>query len=296
MAKRINRALWYCGILLMIFALLVMRCCSTLETGVLGPRLEDWSPRWQVLAPGVDMLRGRTGNPRLVFYALRIDLADPSLGVIVNDPGDGAGSIPSIKVSSFVRRYDCIAALNANPFSPVSDREGEARMVSGLLISSGVLVSPPYPAYDAIVFYAEIGADAPRAAIIRQSELKDTGNIEQALGGFSIILWKEEITVVPERTVRHPQSAAGLSADGSTLYLLAIDGRQWSSVGATEAETALILKRLGAYDGLNFDGGGSTALAVQEGGRVRLLNRPVHGNLFPGTERAVASCLGIIRR
>jgi exopolysaccharide biosynthesis protein len=75
--------------------------------------------------------------------------------------------------------------------------------------------------------------------------------------------------------------------------LLVIDGRRLGSVGATEEEIAVILQRLGAEDGLNFDGGGSTALVLRYGdGRIRAVNTPIHG-MLPGKERAVATCLGI---
>jgi exopolysaccharide biosynthesis protein len=92
---------------------------------------------------------------------------------------------------------------------------------------------------------------------------------------------------------KHPRSAAGLSNQGRTLYLLVIDGRRPGSQGATEVETAFILKRLGAEWGLNFDGGGSSALAMRYAdGRVRTLNKPIHSGI-PNRERAVAACLGL---
>jgi exopolysaccharide biosynthesis protein len=72
-----------------------------------------------------------------------------------------------------------------------------------------------------------------------------------------------------------------------------IDGRRSGSAGATEAELGVILRRLGAVEGINFDGGGSTALALRyPDGRVRAVNTPVHGGI-PGQERGVAACLGI---
>jgi exopolysaccharide biosynthesis protein len=92
---------------------------------------------------------------------------------------------------------------------------------------------------------------------------------------------------------RHPRSAAGISPEGRFLYLLVIDGRRSGSIGATEAETALLLRALGAHNGINFDGGGSSALAVRFGeNRVRVVNRPVHAGI-PGIERAVSGCLGV---
>jgi exopolysaccharide biosynthesis protein len=120
------------------------------------------------------------------------------------------------------------------------------------------------------------------------------------VGGFFTVLRDGSITENAQQgQARHPRSAAGLSRDGSTLYLLVVDGRQFGSIGATEAELAAILNRLGACDGLNFDGGGSTALAlrVPDGNstnksRIRVVNTPIH-NHIPGWERAVATCLGI---
>jgi exopolysaccharide biosynthesis protein len=67
-------------------------------------------------------------------------------------------------------------------------------------------------------------------------------------------------------------------------------------VGATEEEVGVILTRLGADDGLNFDGGGSTALVLRyPDGKIRPVNTPIHG-MIPGKERAVATCLGIRKR
>jgi len=137
--------------------------------------------------------------------------------------------------------------------------------------------------------------------LCRGTESGGLDSVENAVGGFRIILREGGL---PERLLsgnnasqseapRHPRSAAGLSADGSILYLLVIDGRRPGSAGATEAETGFVLKNLGAAWGLNFDGGGSTALALRfPDGRVRTANTPVHGGI-PGRERAVAACLGI---
>jgi hypothetical protein len=59
-----------------------------------------------------------------------------------------------------------------------------------------------------------------------------------------------------------------------------VDGRQDMSVGATVAETAAIMSRLGCVEAINLDGGGSSTLALS--GLV--LNRP-----SDGTERPIAN-------
>lgn len=61
---------------------------------------------------------------------------------------------------------------------------------------------------------------------------------------------------------RHPRSVVGFSRDSATLYLVAVDGRQASSVGMSLGELAPAMIALGLHDALNLDGGGSTALVV----------------------------------
>jgi hypothetical protein len=85
---------------------------------------------------------------------------------------------------------------------------------------------------------------------------------------------------------RNPRSAVGFSKDSSTLYLIAVDGRRATDPGMTLVELARAMLRLGVYDGMNFDGGGSTAMVVE--GKV--VNRPSDAS----GERAVGSGLLVI--
>jgi exopolysaccharide biosynthesis protein len=218
-------------------------------------------------------------------------------------------------VSSFVRNNGLVVGINTVPFTPSSAREAEERKVAGLGVSEGRLIAPPVPRFDALVFYRD-----GRAAIVGQWELSvtDSGDkpgetlppeILHATGGFHCILRDGELTGrARQKSPRYARSAAGVSADGRILYLIAINGGRLMNRGATEAETALILKQLGAGDALNLDGGGSSALvlrfpigaadgavdSVADGAvdEVAVLNTPVHSG-FPGRERAVALCLGI---
>ncbi|NNE71714.1 MAG: phosphodiester glycosidase family protein [Rhodothermales bacterium] len=67
----------------------------------------------------------------------------------------------------------------------------------------------------------------------------------------------------------HPRTAAGVTAEGA-LILMVVDGRQRDSRGANLTELAQLLASAGAVDGINLDGGGSSALVVDG----VLLNRP----------------------
>jgi hypothetical protein len=252
-------------------------------------------PQWQPFAEdklgGLAYFTGKVSSPRLEFHALRIDLSVPELRIVAagGGSGDSSGEFLSTFVSSFVRDNDLIAGINVLPFYPVSGIEGEPRVNVGLVVTDGVMVSPPHPKYDALVFYVD-----GHAEIVAQSEITTAENIKSAVGGFSRILENNELVPrVLNLSDRHPRSAAGISSSGRYLYLLVIDGRRLGSVGSTETETALLLQALGASEGINFDGGGSTALALlYPDGEVRVVNTPIHDQIR-GRERAVAGCLGI---
>jgi hypothetical protein len=242
-------------------------------------------------ASGVDYFAGKVSRPRMEFYALRIDLSHPDVRIVAAGGGSFVdGKFLSMTVSSFVRDNGLLAGINALPFDVASDKEGEPRVNIGIVISDGVMVSPPHARFDALVFYADGGV-----AIVSQSVIDSTENIVNAVGGFYRILEGGEIVLrALELKTRHPRSAAGISPDGRFLFLLAIDGRRPGSVGGTEAETAILLRSLGATEGINFDGGGSTALVLRyPDGTIRPVNTPVH-NQIPGRERAVAGCLGVL--
>lgn len=60
----------------------------------------------------------------------------------------------------------------------------------------------------------------------------------------------------------NPRTAVGTSRDGRHLFLVTVDGRQAFSKGVSLAGMAQILRRYGAWNAINLDGGGSTTLAA----------------------------------
>ncbi|MET9730743.1 phosphodiester glycosidase family protein [Streptomyces sp. NPDC006458] len=63
---------------------------------------------------------------------------------------------------------------------------------------------------------------------------------------------------------RAPRTAAGVTANGR-IVLLTVDGRRpGHSAGLTIAETAEVMRSLGAVNAINLDGGGSTAMVVND--------------------------------
>jgi hypothetical protein len=87
--------------------------------------------------------------------------------------------------------------------------------------------------------------------------------------------------------VRHPRTGIGFSRDSTRLYLITVDGRQESSSGMSLVEFARLMLKLGVYEGLNLDGGGSTAMVVDG----RLVNHPSD----PAGERTVGNALLVVQ-
>ncbi|HEY9226307.1 MAG TPA: phosphodiester glycosidase family protein [Gemmatimonadaceae bacterium] len=97
-----------------------------------------------------------------------------------------------------------------------------------------------------------------------------------------------EGTISRNAEARHPRSAVGFSRDSTTLFLLTVDGRQAKSVGMTLDELAKVMRALGAWNAMNFDGGGSTTMVI--GGAV--VNSPSD----TGGARDVGNALVLVKR
>lgn len=139
--------------------------------------------------------------------------------------------------------------------------------------------------------YILIARGKARAFVLRNLVARDTirllarltpgvGKVTQAIGGWPRIVRQGKNTVrfeviaeeaIPANTDRrHPRTAIGISRDGRKLYFAVVDGRQVGSVGVTLDELANLMVRLGAYDAINLDGGGSSTMVVNG----RIVNSP----------------------
>lgn len=115
----------------------------------------------------------------------------------------------------------------------------------------------------------ELAAEAPEV----------NGIIAYCIGGAPRIVRDGRVSVEAEQehlsknfaTDRHPRTAVGVSRDGKMLSFVTADGRQPAvSVGQSLSELAEDLVRLGCWDAINLDGGGSTTMVV----RGEVVNRP----------------------
>jgi len=261
------------------------------------PSAIAWQPRFV----GVETARLEVSLPRpLVAQLARVDLRAPGLRWLATpaaDPSAGPGPTRGRTTSNFLREHRLQLAINAAPFDPVRPEEGGLHQVVGLQVSQGRLVSGPARQFPALL----LGPDG-RARI--EPPPFDLTGVDNAVAGFEIVLRAGLPTAAASpvrlpsapaaRTALHPRTAVGLDAAGRRAWLVVVDGRQSGhSEGVTLAELASLLRALGASEGLNLDGGGTSTLVIEDAsGEPRVLNRPIHGGV-PGQERASGSHLGL---
>jgi hypothetical protein len=251
------------------------------------------------LFQGVDettaTIQGGSGTSQA--YVVRIDLTAPGVSFTTTAGASGAtpnaGSIPEVvtqTTSQFLKSTDAQVAINTNFFScPCVTNASNSEYLLGLEISNGKLVSSDQSGYSALLLQQN-----NQASLVAGGSVADTGGIYNAVSGGGVVLRNGADVVngsIPGDPLNpNPRSVGGLSQNGEYLYLMAIDGRQAGySAGVTQAEEADLMSALGAWNAINFDGGGSTALVVQgTDGNPDLLNRP-----SGGAERYDGANLGI---
>ncbi len=84
---------------------------------------------------------------------------------------------------------------------------------------------------------------------------------------------------------KNPRTAVGFNEDSTKLFIVTVDGRQTHySLGMTLPELAKFMKKIGCYQAVNLDGGGSTTMWVN--GKIENSpsdkegERPVHNALI----------------
>ena len=236
--------------LLAAWALLALAACASVQPLPVG---------WTAVAPGVAH-RAWAPWPDSDVQALRVDLTQVRLALsLPAEAGLPLDQMPSSR--------GALAAINASFF----DREFRPR---GLTVSGGqpwpALLKPPKPAADPLLACdtrCVIRFDAPaapepgwRLAVSGTPWLVRDGQARTA---------EDDATCANLCAQTHPRTAVGLDASGRQLIVLLAAGRRGEVKGLTLAQTAALMRELGAVQAFNLDGGGSSTLLI--GGESRLL-------------------------
>ncbi|MEM1060600.1 MAG: phosphodiester glycosidase family protein [Verrucomicrobiota bacterium] len=245
---------------------------------------------------GVTLETEERTEPRpLRLYWVEADLDAPGVAFEVSpgngpEPGEASAALPAEQA----REHDWQVVMNGDAFSnpdgeePLFYTEGMPVDLLGLAVSDGETYSQPHPRFG--YFYQD------RQGRFAVGQGKAPGDVRQAVAGFGRLIDDGKVRPT-EDGKRHPRSAIGYDPKRNVLIFLVVDGRQPGvSEGASRRELAEWLHARGAREALNLDGGGSSLLAIRQGGRTRTLNRPVGLLNQPGTVRPVGNCVGLKAR
>jgi len=119
----------------------------------------------------------------------------------------------------------------------------------------------------------------------------DFSKIETAVGGGGVLVRDGVAQTEFSHNVsgKNPRTAIGLDKSGTKVTLLVLDGRRSDARGMTQQELGKLMEELGCYTALNFDGGGSSLMAIEQRGEQTTVNKPSDGG-----NRKVTNSLGIV--
>jgi len=117
-----------------------------------------------------------------------------------------------------------------------------------------------------------------------------------AVGGQALLVQDGRMPAYFTQNIagKHARTAAGISKDGKTLYLVGVEKQSSEgnvlSIGMTQEELAGFLMSIGMWRAVNLDGGGSTTVAARHTGEfdISLINLP-QGL----TQRRVPNAIGL---
>lgn len=185
--------------------------------------------------------------------------------LIIQDPKKvGVGTAGTLgktgeTLSSIVKRYNAIGGVNAGGFAD-ANFTGSGGKPMGVIIENGQYkyVQSDAGRYDIVGFNDKdvlvIGTGWTFDKI-KENKIRDGISFGPPL----VINGKPMIINGNGGWGINPRTAIGQRKDGAVL-LLAVDGRQSGSIGATLKETQDILIKYGAYNAANLDGGSSTTM------------------------------------
>lgn len=231
-----------------------------------------------------------------------------NLGRITSIFLEGTVTLPSGPIPLGGLNQSAIPADGVTAFTPLwgsytrSRVTGGASSVRELIVTDGVVTAVATAAGEGQLADNQVaivgrnrGADSLAAVKVGDKveldyRLRNQGDpLKMAISGNTMLLKNNQVIPNADKAL-HPRTAVGFNADGSTMYLLTVDGRMAASRGMTLQEEGEFLQEVGATDAINLDGGGSSTLVARDPGEagVDVENQP-----SDGYQRSVPDGIGL---
>ena len=247
--------------------------------------------------PGIRIHSETRPNPPTRLFVAEVDLKNPKLHLRVAPGGqdpDGAGKWETtlLEPTKIAAREHFDFVINGDFFIAKGVNDGEG---TNAQFRANQWAMTEGPAETDGKFWS-IATNARPCLVVHRNKSVTIESITQpadddweVIGGKPLLV-TNGVMVTHANNARHPRTVVGLNVAKDKLTILVVDGRKPGiAVGMSYNELAAEMIRLGCYDAVNLDGGGSSVMAVREtNGGMKIFNEPTDGR-----ERAVADVLGI---
>lgn len=253
--------------LILSITITLLSCASTQNTSDVQHTLNDsdFIPEefiWQPVTEGIERFDFENPDIPLVYHMVKINLAKENLKLVYypdeNTKKSGSGQFKGMKTERFAKNNDCVVAINASPFSGKLFK----KKIAGIHSFNKKEFSGTNNHYAAIAFSEDSNNSGYKAEIIPNQDQRCINNFDFSFGGFFVVLQNGEIDN-SFKQIYDSRSGAGISDNGKTLYLLAVEGENKNhSIGLTYPQCGKIFYAAGCTDALELDGGGSTQICI----------------------------------
>lgn len=263
------------------------------------------------LADGADVLEikytsGVSGSAQPYFVSLfEIELSS-DVGIVATNRNDDdneirrtddevtgvqtvRGQLESLRKS---RGISVLGGINGDFFygEGSSSSAYSNSLLHGVMYKRGICLKDSFEGGTACTVFA-IMKDGTARIMTQSAYSSLKGDIMEAVGGRQQVLSAGSVTSVKNNKYA-PRTAVGVSADRKKVIMAVVDGRRAGhSNGADYPELGKMLKAMGAYNGINLDGGGSSTFVVRETSGFVVKNKP-----SDGVERAVVNGLAVVKK
>ncbi|MUT65606.1 phosphodiester glycosidase family protein [Paenibacillus sp. NEAU-GSW1] len=205
-------------------------------------------------------------------YALKLKLKSSDAMQMALGNGKYGGAETTLAA---VKRTGAFAGVNAGGFA---DGGGKRYPLSTTIVG-GKYVGGFEPTYNDLFFVGLNESNKLVGGKFTSRQQLDSKNVKFGASFVPVLVKNGAAAAIPSKwqtsPARAPRTVIANYKDDQLLVLV-VDGRnEGGSSGATLAEMQLLLRRYGAVDGYNLDGGGSSSL-VWNG---RVINKPSDGQL-----------------
>lgn len=219
------------------------------------------------ISDGIELARLANEAPPLIATIAKVDLKNPNLMIINTEKNrfNKHGFVLAETTLSFAKRNDTDLAINANFFTFKCSFLDSLYKPLGLYINDYSVLSNAHPDFAHIMF------NLNREPLIQQP-FDTSSNVMCAIAGFNQVLKDGKISINGKSKKKDSRTLIGVDKTRTILFLLCIDGeRKKISEGASLIKATKIMEKIGAYEAIELDGGGSSTLIARIEGKQHQL-------------------------